>query len=930
MRGQDMRRLYGRFEHPTTGEPVGTRPARRVSVEQRLAAALAKEPDAIPERVAELRREVERSDRKSVIGWDATFSVPKSVTVAHTATHRAEIAARRSGDRDRADRFAAIREAIESAIHDANTEMIRYAESLATARTGGGAGAPTEWIPAPGLTVASFTQHTNRNIDPQLHVHNVILNRAVCADGKVRALDGADLLRQRFALAGIAERVLEERLTALGFTWELRPDGMARELLVVPAEIAEQYSSRSRHISTAVAHWVTAFEERLGREATDLELHEIKNRVTLTTRRGKPTAPETREEMIDRWQAELAGTVGHSLDTLADRIADHLTPAPHTGDGAPTWSPSAVLSEAVAACAQARSTWLRSDLLLEISRRLPTLGGLDPTTTRRLLDRLTDTALAGPDVQQLTALTDTSNTRDADHADDVGGEGPGDTANVRGGPLASLAVDSHRRPSAVLYAATGTLEAEEALRRAAVTRGGHTLDRDTLRAWLNAHAPDLGQDKRAAVEGLATTTARLAVLVGPAGTGKSYTVAALADAWHHLSDGGRVVGLATSQIATTVLADDGIRHTHNIARWLATQDRLTRTPASIGTGSAAGEDEAWRLSARDLVVVDEASMVATADLTRIRAIVENAGARLVLTGDPHQLGAVEAGGVLDLLDDHAETYTLSDVRRFTTPWERTASQHLRRGDPQALAEYDRHGRILAHPTPDAALDAVAAAAVADRLDHRSVVVLTTTNAHAATVSTRVRDRLLALGLVDDGPGVVLGRDDTTASVGDVIAARRNDRTLTVTNRAHYRVTEVHDDGSLTVHPLTGAALTDSKAPLRDAAERRSIRLPADYVAAHVQLGYAATIHAGQGLTVDNAHLLTDGTLDPTGLYVGLTRGRHRNTAHVITTPDPHDPAPGLTTDTTRPSAVAVLDAVLDRDPTASTAVSFPPEDGHLT
>jgi conjugative relaxase-like TrwC/TraI family protein len=914
--GDDMRRLYGRFEHPRTGEAIGSRPARRTTVEERLAAALAKEPDALPERVAELRRDVERTARKSVIAWDATFSVPKSVTVAHTAAHRAQLAAERSGDHDRADRFRQIREGIESAIHDATTEMIRYAESLATARTGGGAGAPVEWIAAPGLTVASFFQHTNRNVDPQLHVHNVILNRAVCADGKVRALDGADLLRQRFALAGVAERVLEERLTALGFTWELRPDGMARELTVIPTEVAELYSSRSRQMSAAVQEWVTQFEERIGREVTDLELHHIKNRVTLLTRQAKPATPETRTEMMDRWHATLAGAVGHSLDSLAERIAGHVidTLATRREHQASVWSPSAVLSEAVAACAEARSTWLRSDLLLEISRRLPSLGGLDPATTCRVLDRLTDTALAGPDVQQITALDTIADAdlaaEDASAGDSTGAAGG--HANPGRGPLASLTRDPHRRPSSVLYAATGTLAAEEALRRAAVARGGHTLDPATVRAWLTEHATDLGDDQRAAIEGLATTSARLAVLVGPAGTGKSHTTATLAHAWAELADGGRVIGLATSQIATQVLTDDGISHARNIARWLATQHRLS-------TGSSGPQDEAWRVGPRDLVVVDEASMVATADLTRIRTVVEAAGARLVLTGDPRQLGAVQAGGVLDLLDGHAETYTLADVRRFTTPWERDASLRLRAGDRDALTEYDRHGRLLTHPTPDAAMDAVAAAAVADRLGGRTVLVLTGTNAQAAAVATRVRDRLVALGIVTEA-GVLLGRDGCTAGVGDVIATRRNDRALTVTNRAQYVIDTVHDDGSLTVHPLAPGDQPPTTGTRQDddqGVEPRAVHLPADYVAAHVQLGYAATIHAGQGLTVDNAHLLTDGALDPVGLYVGMSRGRIRNTAHVITTPDaadlPDRPVQ-LTADTTRPSALAVLDAVLDRDP----------------
>jgi hypothetical protein len=209
----DMAGVFNNFEHPHTGERIGNRPAVRKELAEKVAAAQAAEPDALPERLEEIRREVERADRSNTKGWDATFAVSKSVSVAHVAAQRAEIAAIRSGDLDRAEEFRAIRVEIESAIGDANAAGIAALESLAMARTGGGSGAPLRWVKAEGgLTVASFFQHTNRSIDPHLHQHNVILNRVLCADGKYRALDGQDLLRQRFAASAVADRVLMERM----------------------------------------------------------------------------------------------------------------------------------------------------------------------------------------------------------------------------------------------------------------------------------------------------------------------------------------------------------------------------------------------------------------------------------------------------------------------------------------------------------------------------------------------------------------------------------------------------------------------------------------------------------------------------------------------------------------------------------------------
>jgi conjugative relaxase-like TrwC/TraI family protein len=914
---EDMSAVYSEHINPRTGEAIGNRPANRRSVEERLADALAVEPEALPERVEEIRHRIESDVRTNPIGWDATFSVPKSVTVAHTAVHRAELAAIRSGDTDRAARFGAIRSGIEAAIHEASAAVVAYAETVATVRTGGSAGAPTRWLAAPGLTVASFFQHTNRNIDPQLHTHIVILNRAFSADGKVRALDGKDLLAQKHALGAVGDRVLDERMAALGFEVELRPDGMARELTVVPTDVADLFSSRDRQVTDRVAQLLPAAEERAGRQLTDLELYHLKKEATLSTRRAKSAhAPETTEEMLERWWAGTV-SIGTDLDQVANAIDRHLTDrTTQTTDSTAATSEAyfgdaqaaAVVAEAVAAVSEQRSTWRASDLMLEISRRLPSLGGLDAKSTVQVLTRLTNEAIAGPLARQVSG-------RDIDDLAEVV-EADGVLATD---VAAQLAADAFTRPSARLYASTDTLIAEEALRRAAIERGGHRLVAEDVHAWLDQNTPTIGDDQRTAVAGIATTDARLSVLVGPAGTGKSYTAGAFANAWGDLTAAqgtpGRVVGLAVSQAATRVLQDDGIPDARNISQWLAAQDRLAR-------GGQATADTAWQLRPADVVMVDEASMVATADLERIQNLVSAAGARVVLTGDPRQLGAVEAGGVMGLLDGHAETYTLSEVRRFAADWEATASLQLRDGDPDALAAYDRHGRLLGYDTLDEAIEGAATAVVADRLDGRSVVVTTGTNTQAAAIASRARDTLIGLGLVEPD-GVLLGRDGCTAGVGDLVAARVNDYALGVFNREQYQVTAVGDDGSLTVipadrdrpgHPTTG----DS-----DAAP---VVLPPSYVQDNVQLGYAATIHAAEGLTVDSGHTLPDGAMDAAAQYVALTRGRLRNTAHVpLNAPAQDDTRPAALTDTggevrlqghsQRGSARAVLEGNLTREQT---------------
>ena len=92
-----MEKLFEKFEAPD-GSKVGRPPMQFRSIESRIEQALALEPNALPERVEQIKAEVARSTRSSMAGMDLTFSVPKSVTVAHTAAWRVEVESTRSGD----------------------------------------------------------------------------------------------------------------------------------------------------------------------------------------------------------------------------------------------------------------------------------------------------------------------------------------------------------------------------------------------------------------------------------------------------------------------------------------------------------------------------------------------------------------------------------------------------------------------------------------------------------------------------------------------------------------------------------------------------------------------------------------------------------------------------------------------------------------
>lgn len=402
-------------------------------------------------------------------------------------------------------------------------------------------------------------------------------------------------------------------------------------------------------------------------------------------------------------------------------------------------------------------------------------------------------------------------------------------------------------------------------------------------------------------------------LVGPAGTGKSFVIGAIAKAWIDPSlwagQSSRVVGLATSQIATGILADEGL-DARNIARWIASQERLA-------AGNYQEDDLRWRLRSGDLVVVDESAMTDTPDLVRIHAYCRQAGAKLLLAGDHQQLAAVGAAGGMDLVAATGARHELVETRRFAQAWEGAASLRLRAHDQTVLAEYHKQGRLLDCGALEQAEAAAARAWLADTLTGQHSLLIVDTNDQVARLSAQLRADLVHLGRVDDDRTVPLGLQGTWAGVGDIVQARRNGWHLAgydgnrrgPINRESYRVTAIRDDGGLeVVARLAGDGQVDGD----------RIVLPADYVADHLALGYASTVHAAQGLTVDTSHTVITQATAADALYVGMTRGRQANTAHVVTRAVPVDAPPGAVFETVHRSPGALLAGVLEtEDPNRS-------------
>ncbi|WP_308816399.1 MobF family relaxase [Pseudonocardia alni] len=899
---QDMRAVYERFLDPRDtafGDPsqwdtagtLGHTGRKYQSEDQIYAAALEHEPDASPERRAQLRTEAGQKARHNVAFYDATFSVQKSVTLLHTAFEAREVAARQAGDEATAAAWGEFRKAVEDAIWAGNNAALELLQDKAGyTRVGHHGGAAGRYADAHEFTVASFFQHDSRDRDPQLHIHNTILNRVEGPDGIWRTVDGRSLHRWRPAAAAVAERTTEERITAsLGLVMATRPDGKAREVVGVSEQAMSLISTRRHKVTAKTAELVEAFEQRYGHAPNGYQLERLAQQATLATRARKSHHGETRGDLLDRVAARMDAEIAGGLAGIADAAL-----AARPGEVAPMqWSPAEVVSVALAEVQNSRTVWTRPDLIRALNSALPDhLGISDGGQIAKLLDILADEAMNAD-------LTSVQTQRPAaDVLPDEYKLANGDSA--------------FEAPGATLYATTGHVHTERILAGAAGRHDGERLPDAVIDRFLTGLAAEgtrLGAAQEAAVRGVLGSGARVETLVGPPGTGKSFTVGMMARAWTDPDPTGgpprRVFGLATAQAATTVLAEQGLT-ARNIAAWLATQDRLTAGRPRDDT------DLGFRLHAGDIVVVDESAMTDTPALAAIHGHVDAAGAKLLLVGDPRQLAAIGAGGGMDLVSRAGGArYELNEARRFTHEWEREASLRLREGDTTVLEEYHRHGRLVDCGAREAAEASAARAWLADTLSGKASLLLVDTNDQADRLSSELRAQLVDLGLVAEH-GVRLGRTGAYAGVGDVVEARAighdlagfEGNTRAPHTRERYRVLAVREDGGLDV---TTDLTRDGD---EDGVGERMVLSPR-FVADDLALGYAGTRYCGQGATVATSHSVVTDRTDHAAALVGLTRGTDANTAYVATVTELPDAADGGHRHQLHRSPKAVLTTALE-------------------
>ena len=262
-----------------------------------VAAYLAAHPYASATELAEVRAAARGKDPHSVPYFDLTVSAVKSVSVLHASYRVAARQARGHGDQDQAAALDARADEIEAALMDSAREAVAWLERHATyTRTGHHSARTGEWRDGDGLAASLFLHHLSRDGDPQLHVHVAIWNRVQRADGadaKWRTLDSRSCTTSGSPSHPVADRILETKLSALGYAMVPRADGNGAEVGGVSQDVIDLFSSRAVAVTGELDRLAREYEAVHGKPPSRRTLWLLHQQAGQNTRRTKAEARRT-------------------------------------------------------------------------------------------------------------------------------------------------------------------------------------------------------------------------------------------------------------------------------------------------------------------------------------------------------------------------------------------------------------------------------------------------------------------------------------------------------------------------------------------------------------------------------------------------------------------------------------------------------------
>lgn len=727
-----------------------------------------------------------------VPGFDLTFSAPKSVSLAFGL-----------GD---AELSREVRYAHEAAVDAALGYMERHA---AVGRRGRGG---AQSVLGEGFVAAAFRHRTSRAGDPQLHTHVLVANAVKGPDGRWTALDGRRLYVQAKTAGYLYQAHLRAELTRrLGVQWTPVRRGQA-EIDGIPPAVLRAFSRRRAELEARMA---TRGER--GAKAAQI--------ATLDTRQAKDYAVPA-DGLRSEWhqRARTLGFAAERIDQITRRAEPHLLdPSIAATTRSELLGPEGLT--------QRRSTFGRREVLQAWAERLQ--QGADVEVVERLADDL----LTDPDAIAL--------------AQDAREMTTSDVIRRADGRVVAATAEERR------YSTTELLACERDILAAASDGESKDLgvvSSTSVEIALGDH-PTLGTDQAIMVRALLAEGDAISVVVGRAGTGKTFALDAARQAWQH--EGLDVVGVALARRAARELEDgSGIPATSVAA--------LLHELHELGPTAVLGERQS-------VLVVDEAGMVGTRQLHQLVAAAAATQTKVVLVGDHHQLPEIDAGGAFRALAQRGHPIELTDNRRQRHAWERDALDLLREGrSGHALELYDQHDRVVVGEDAPGLRTQLVGDWWHAREAGEDAVMIALRRDDVADLNARARVTMTAAGRLGADTLTVGGRD---FAVGDEIVCLRNDRRLGVLNGTRGHVAALNlDRREVTIATSHDTHRTLTEAYLAGTAERTGPGL--DH-------GYAITGHKAQGMTTDRTFVLGSDVLYQEWGYVAMSRGREANRLYLV-------------------------------------------------
>jgi conjugative relaxase-like TrwC/TraI family protein len=578
-----------------------------------------------------------------------------------------------------------ITEHVRSAHQAAIREALAYLEQFAGHGLRGhhGDGQTAQRISTNGFVAVAFEHRTSRTLGPQLHTHVVVANLVQGQDGQWSALDTRAVHRHARTAGFIYQAILRSELThALGVSWTPVRKGQA-EIIGAPSRALRWFSTRRGQIE----------DQLTTRGATGARAAQVACLDTRPAKERRDRAPGLRELWHIRaheGRFDPTELVAKMLPQIRRGSQKERNPIDSRAFTRTLLSPDGLT--------QQQSTFDRTDVLRALCEAVAPTAPIDYDA----LGRLADHVLRNPDVVPVSS--------------DPHGQARWTTREM-------LAVEGR------------ALEVAQVLR----DRSSPGVAQHLVEAAIEGRC--LIGEQAALVRALTATTGTLHVVIGPAGSGKTASLAAANIAWQVA--GHTVVGTSLSALAARNLQQGtGIRST-SLARLLGQLDRSSHPDRASAQRPV-------------VLVVDEAGMVDTRTLTRILEHARTWRMTLVLMGDPNQLPEIGAGGLFTRLARHT-TVELTKNRRQVAQWEQRALSALRSGEvPTALDAYYTHGRVHVTADYEQLQNALADDYLKWQTQHPqagSVLVLAATRRHAQQLNEVIRRRLANSGHLT-GPEVL--------------------------------------------------------------------------------------------------------------------------------------------------------------------------------